>query len=298
MHLARIRRRPTAEVELAVRLEAGADGAADLLGIVADDRFDGAADPVALLAEHGEAGLAAKLEAAPLEPARADEVSFEPPVATCSKICCLALNYADHAAESNLAVPPEPVLFFKPSTALVGHGHEVVAPRRTQHVEHEVELAVVIGRDCVDVPAAEWASVVAGYSIINDVTARDLQMVNLRRNQPWDQAKCFDTFAPLGPYLVTPESVPEPESLELRLTIGGELRQSARTSDMVFGLARLIEDLSAGMTLLAGDVIATGTMAGISPLRDGDRMHATVTGLGTLVNPVRLRSAEDALVAG
>lgn len=293
MHIARIRRTASGPVELAFRVREGDDGV-DILAIpVGDGRLSDTDDPVALLSSLGEVGLRQAFASAEHVEVRADVVIFEPPVAVCSKICALALNYAAHAEESNLDVPPEPVLFFKPSTALVGHGHDVVAPARTHHVEHEVELAVVIGTECRDVAVDDWERVVAGYSIINDVTARDLQMANLRRNQPWDQSKAFDTFAPLGPYLVTRESVADPQDLELVLTIDGEVRQSANTADMVFPIGRLIQDLSDGMTLLPGDVIATGTMAGISPLRSGDRMYASVTGLGTLVNDVRLLSARE-----
>ncbi|NEE02309.1 fumarylacetoacetate hydrolase family protein [Phytoactinopolyspora halotolerans] len=200
----------------------------------------------------------------------------------------MALNYRAHAEESGLEVPPDPVLFFKPPSALTGHRSEIRPPARTKHVEHEVELAVVIGTRCRDVPADEWRRVVAGYTIVNDLTARDLQLINHGRNVPWDQAKAFDGFAPLGPYLVTADAVPDPSGLEMTLTIDGEVRQHARTAQMVFGIPRLIEDLTDGMTLEPGDVIATGTTAGIAPVSDGDEMHATITGLGTLRNRVLL----------
>ncbi|NED96778.1 fumarylacetoacetate hydrolase family protein [Phytoactinopolyspora alkaliphila] len=202
----------------------------------------------------------------------------------------MALNYRAHAEESGLEVPPDPVLFFKPSSALTGHRADIRPPARTKHVEHEVELAVVIGTRCRDVPADEWRSVVAGYTIVNDLTARDLQLINHERNVPWDQSKGFDGFAPLGPYLVTADAVPDPSRLEMTLTIDGEVRQQAHTSQMVFGLPRLIEDLTDGMTLEPGDVIATGTTAGIAPVADGDVMHATITGFGTLSNRVVIAS--------
>ncbi|MCP2329456.1 5-oxopent-3-ene-1,2,5-tricarboxylate decarboxylase/2-hydroxyhepta-2,4-diene-1,7-dioate isomerase [Hamadaea flava] len=282
MFLARIRRAEGAPVEVAaLDRETGA-----LLTLPSGM----SGDPVALLRDYGVAELTEAVDrmrrtgAAPLDP-RA--VLFEPPVATCTKICCLALNYAAHAAESRLEVPPEPVLFFKPPSALIGHRRTVVAPARTRHLEHEVELAIVIGAETRDLPAERWREAVAGYSVINDVTARDLQLANMERNVPWDQAKGFDTFAPLGPYLVTADEVPDPQALELRLEVGGRLRQQANTADMVFGIPRLIEDLSDGMTLSPGDVIATGTVAGLAPLSDGDVMHASVSGLGTLINPVR-----------
>jgi 5-oxopent-3-ene-1,2,5-tricarboxylate decarboxylase/2-hydroxyhepta-2,4-diene-1,7-dioate isomerase len=250
-------------------------------------------DPLALLDRYGADGAAALVRTAHEEAVDDDvlaerSVIFEPPVAYCSKLCCMALNYRAHAEESGLEVPPEPVLFFKPPSALTGHRSEIRPPARTKHVEHEVELAVVIGTRCRDVPADEWRSVVAGYTIVNDLTARDLQLINHERNVPWDQSKGFDGFAPLGPYLVTADAVPDPSRLEMTLTIDGEVRQQARTSQMVFDIPALIEDLTDGMTLEVGDVIATGTTAGIAPVADGDVMHATITGFGTLSNRVFL----------
>ncbi|TDD52623.1 FAA hydrolase family protein [Nonomuraea terrae] len=219
------------------------------------------------------------------------EVLFEPPVATCTKVCCLALNYVAHAEESGLEVPPDPVLFFKPPSALTGHNRPVIAPARTRHLEHEVELAVVIGSVTRDLPEERWREAVAGYTVLNDMTARDLQLTNIARNQPWDQSKGFDTFAPAGPYLATVDEVPDPHDVELTLEVDGEVRQRANTKQMVFGVPRLIADLSDGMTLLPGDLIATGTIAGIAPLKHGDVMRATVAGVGTLVNEVVFRSA-------
>lgn len=286
MQFARVRRTPDSTVELACRTPDDR-----LLPLGPLDDTD-AADPVALLAGHDTQTLDKRVaELAAATPEREllvpDQVRFEPPVATCSKICCLALNYRDHAEESKLEVPPEPVLFFKPPSALTGHRSTVVAPRRTRHLEHEVELAVVIGTVTRDLPAERWTEAVAGYTVINDMTARDLQLANIGRNVPWDQAKGFDTFAPLGPYLVTPDEVGDPAALEMRLEVNGALRQRANTSQMVYGLPRLIADLSDGMTLLPGDVIATGTTAGLAPLADGDVMRASIERLGTLQNPVR-----------
>lgn len=281
MQFARIRRAAEAGIELVCRRPDGR-----LLPI---SNIAGDTDPVALLARTDHDELAEQIEKVAggndlLDP---ETVLFEPPVATCTKVCCLALNYRDHAEESKLKVPPEPVLFFKPPSALTGHRTTVVAPRRTRHLEHEVELAVVIGRRTRDLPAERWAEAVAGYTVINDMTARDLQLVNIERNVPWDQSKGFDTFAPLGPYLVTPDEAGDPSALEMRLEVGGVLRQQANTRQMVYGIPQLIENLSDGMTLMPGDVIATGTTAGLAPLADGDVMRATIDGLGTLENDVR-----------
>jgi 5-oxopent-3-ene-1,2,5-tricarboxylate decarboxylase / 2-hydroxyhepta-2,4-diene-1,7-dioate isomerase len=286
VQLGRIRRTPGHDVELVCRIPDGR-----LLPLASLDA-SGNADPVALLARGSRESLATEIAAliastGPEGFLNADEVHFEPPVATCTKICCLALNYRDHAEESKLEVPPEPVLFFKPTSALTGHRTTVVAPRRTRHLEHEVELAVVIGAPTRDLPAERWAEAVAGYTVINDMTARDLQLVNMARNVPWDQSKGFDTFAPLGPYLVTPDEVGDVQALEMRLEVGGTVRQRASTAQMVYGLPRLIADLSDGMTLLPGDVIATGTTAGLAPLSDGDVMRATIDRIGTLENDVR-----------
>lgn len=282
MFLGRIRRTPSDPVEL-VALHA--DGGLLSLADLGDD-------PVAALHAYGLDRLTELVDersSGPLLDQSA--VLFEPPVATCTKICCLALNYRAHAEESGMEVPPEPVLFFKPPSALTGHNRPVVAPARTRHLEHEVELAVVVGQVTRDLPAERWREAVAGYTVINDMTARDLQLANIARNVPWDQSKGFDTFAPIGPFLATVDEVPDPHALELILEVDGEVRQQANTKQMVFDLPRLIEDLSDGMTLMPGDVIATGTVAGIAPLKDGDIMRATVSGVGTLVNTVKFRSA-------
>lgn len=296
MQLARIRRNHRARIEVASRVSDY-----HLLPLAGLDTTDNA-DTVGLLSRLGPDALGSSIaELTASTPAsgllNVEDVVFEPPIATCSKICCLALNYRDHAEESKLDVPPEPVLFLKPPSALVGHRRAVVAPTRTKHLEHEVELAVVIGSVTRDLPAERWREAVAGYSVINDMTARDLQLVNVQRNVPWDQSKGFDTFAPLGPYLVTADEVPDPGSLGMTLHVGEALRQSANTAQMVFGIPRLIADLSDGMTLYPGDVIATGTTAGLAPLSDGDVMRATIDGLGTLENPVEIPGVRTAAFA-
>ncbi|GAA3514071.1 5-oxopent-3-ene-1,2,5-tricarboxylate decarboxylase/2-hydroxyhepta-2,4-diene-1,7-dioate isomerase [Streptosporangium album] len=286
MYLGRIRRIPADQVEVVAWREGG-----ELLSL---SGLDGPADPVALLNTYGLERLTEEVDRLwTTAPALLEESSvfFEPPVATCTKICCLALNYLEHAEESGLEVPPVPVLFFKPPSALTGHNRPVEAPARTKHLEHEVELAVVIGSTTRDLPAERWQEAVAGYTVINDMTARDLQLANIDRNVPWDQAKGFDTFAPTGPYLATMDEVPDPQALELRLEVDGQVRQRANTKQMVFGIPQLIADLSDGMTLEPGDLIATGTIAGIAPLQEGDVMRATVAGVGTLVNRVTFRTA-------
>ncbi|MFI7615374.1 fumarylacetoacetate hydrolase family protein [Nonomuraea terrae] len=286
MFLGRVRRTAADPVEVVAWRPGG-----ELLPLTG---LEGGDDPVAMLGHYGLERLTEEADrrwAAAGELLLEAEVLFEPPVANCTKVCCLALNYVAHAEESGLEVPPDPVLFFKPPSALTGHRRPVIAPARTRHLEHEVELAVVIGSVTRDLPEERWREAVAGYTVLNDMTARDLQLTNIARNQPWDQSKGFDTFAPAGPYLATVDEVPDPHDVELTLEVDGEVRQRANTKQMVFGVPRLIADLSDGMTLLPGDLIATGTIAGIAPLKHGDVMRATVAGVGTLVNEVVFRSA-------
>ncbi|WP_083459146.1 fumarylacetoacetate hydrolase family protein [Jiangella muralis] len=244
-------------------------------------------DLVALAATPGLAAAVASLaedDAAvriPVASAR-----FEVPVARPQKIVCVALNYVAHAEEGAQAVPAEPVIFFKPPSSLLPHGETVRCPERSSRLDFEVELAVVIGTRARDVAVADWRDVVAGYTVLNDMTARDLQLVAIEKNQPWDHSKGFDTFAPCGPYLVTADEIADPGSLDLSLTTDGVLRQSSNTRHMVFGVPELISVISAGITLEPGDIIATGTPSGIGRVDDGGTMVATVEGVGSLVNPV------------
>jgi 2-keto-4-pentenoate hydratase/2-oxohepta-3-ene-1,7-dioic acid hydratase in catechol pathway len=228
-------------------------------------------------------GEAARLDARRIDPERAD---FDVPVPAPQKIICVALNYATHAAEGNQEVPVEPVIFFKPPSSLLPHNATVRNPSRSRHLDHEVELGVVIGKRAKNVAAANWRDVVCGYTVVNDVTARDLQLVAIANNQPWDHTKAFDTFAPCGPYLVTPEDVRDPMQLDLSLRVDGDLRQSSNTAHMIFSIPTLIEWISRDITLEPGDIIATGTPSGISRVNHGQIMTAEVAGIGCLVNPV------------
>lgn len=257
----------------------------DRLGIAGDD-------PVAVLGELGVDALADRVREAYVAGAHSDwllavdEVRFEPPVPRPQKIVCVALNYAAHAEEGGQNAPEEPVIFFKPPSSLVGHGAVVHCPSRSQRLDYEVELGVVIGRTARNVPAKSWRDVVLGYTVINDVTARDMQLVAIERNQPWDHSKAFDTFAPCGPYLVTADEIGEPMDLDLSLTVGSTARQQSNTRHMIFSIPRLIEVISDGITLVPGDLIATGTPSGIGPVDDGEVMTAYVEGVGSLSNPV------------
>jgi 2-keto-4-pentenoate hydratase/2-oxohepta-3-ene-1,7-dioic acid hydratase in catechol pathway len=202
-------------------------------------------------------------------------------------IFCLGRNYADHAAERGAAAPDHPVYFTKPATAVVGPGDDVVHHAVTRELDYEVELAVVIGVGGRDIPRADALKHVFGYTIVNDVTARDLQ----KRHQQWFKGKSLDTFCPMGPALVTADELPDPQGLAISLRVNGQLRQSSHTSKMIFPVAQCIEVLSQSMTLLPGDVIATGTPEGVGAatgnfLKAGDRIEAEVEHIGVLPSKV------------
>ena len=198
-----------------------------------------------------------------------------------SKIVCVGRNYADHAAELGNEVPKEPLLFFKAPSAVIGSGDTIVIPSQSDQIEHEAELAVVIGRECKniadDVDAFQF---VRGYTCLNDVTARDLQ----KNDGQFARAKSFDTFCPIGPLIETELDVSD---VGITCRVNGELRQSGRTSQMVFPVEFLIRYISRQMTLKAGDVIATGTPSGVSKLNPGDVCEVEIEGIGKLTNNVR-----------
>jgi 2-keto-4-pentenoate hydratase/2-oxohepta-3-ene-1,7-dioic acid hydratase in catechol pathway len=212
---------------------------------------------------------------APLE-----DLAVLPPVLP-SKILCVGRNYAAHAAEMGGDVPEQPLIFSKPSTAVVGPGQAIVLPELSEEVHHEAELAVVIGRICRHVRPEDARRVVIGYTCANDVTARDLQ----RRDGQWTRAKGFDTFAPLGPWIDTDFDPTAGGTISCR--VDGEERQRGSLADMVFGVPELVAWCSAFATLLPGDVILTGTPDGVGPLADGQTVEVDVEGLGSLVNLVR-----------
>lgn len=196
-----------------------------------------------------------------------------------SKIIAVGRNYAEHAKELGHDVPAAPMVFLKPNTSVVGPGEPIALPWQSENVEHEAELAVVIGRLCSDVPEDRVADVVLGYTCANDVTARDLQ----RTDGQWGRAKGFDTFCPLGPWIETDVDL---DDAEIACHVDGELRQRGTLGDMVRGVPELVAWISSVMTLLPGDVILTGTPAGVGPLRAGDEVSVTIDGIGTLTNPV------------
>jgi 2-keto-4-pentenoate hydratase/2-oxohepta-3-ene-1,7-dioic acid hydratase in catechol pathway len=207
------------------------------------------------------------------------DVRLLAPVIPRSKVVGIGRNYAEHAAELGNDVPDHPMAFFKPNTSVIGPGEPIVYPTESEDVQFEGELGVVIGRICRDVPEAKAADVVFGYTVVNDVTARDLQ----KPDGQWARAKGFDSFCPLGPWI---ETEFDPGDVALTTSLNGAVKQQGRTSLMLFGVAELIAYVTSFATLLPGDVIATGTPAGVGPMQPGDEVAVTVEGIGTLSNRV------------
>ncbi|HKE60304.1 MAG TPA: fumarylacetoacetate hydrolase family protein [Pyrinomonadaceae bacterium] len=207
------------------------------------------------------------------------DVSFCPPV-TPSKIVCVGRNYKEHAAELGNKMPAEPLLFLKAPSAVIANGDRIELPQASQQVEHEGELGVVIGRQTRNLsPTEDPLRYVFGYTCVNDVTARDLQ----RKDVQFTRGKSFDTFCPVGPFIVTGL---DPSSLEVSTRVNGSVKQHGNTADMAFSVAYLIRYIAAIMTLYPGDLIATGTPAGVSRLQHGDSVEVEVSGIGILQNPV------------
>ena len=196
-----------------------------------------------------------------------------------TKIVAVGLNYRDHAKEMGLRIPDEPRIFLKPTTTLVGPDDPIVYPPQSRRVDHEAELAVVMKRRCRNVSAARAREYVLGYTCLNDVTARDIQ----ERDGMPSRAKAFDTFCPIGPCVATDI---DPNALAIEAYVNGEIRQSSSTKELIFPVEELVARVSEVMTLLPGDVIATGTPPGVGPLRPGDRVEVRIEGIGSLRNPV------------
>jgi 5-oxopent-3-ene-1,2,5-tricarboxylate decarboxylase/2-hydroxyhepta-2,4-diene-1,7-dioate isomerase len=218
-------------------------------------------------------------------------VALDAPVWPVPKIICLALNYWAHAAEGGFTPPSRPVIFLKGPNTLTGHGCDVAVPPLTRRIDHEGELAVVIGRRARHLSADTWRDAIAGYTICNDLTARDLQLQDIEARHPWDLAKSIDGYGPLGPWLVTTDEVSDPQALDLEVRVDGEPRQQASTAQMIFGVAELLVRISAVMTLQPGDIIATGTPEGIGPVPDGSTVEVRVGGLGVLRNRIVFQQA-------
>ncbi|MBW8268256.1 fumarylacetoacetate hydrolase family protein [Caldovatus aquaticus] len=254
----------------------------DLSGVIADLRGEA-------LSPEGLRRLAA-LDPGAL-PKIAGQPRLGPPVAGMTNFVCIGLNYADHAAETGAAIPKEPIVFLKSLGALCGPNDDVVIPRGSTKTDWEVELAVVIGRTARYVPEAEALDYVAGYTICNDVSEREWQ---LERGGSWDKGKGFDTFGPLGPWLVTRDEVPDPQDLAMFCEVDGQRMQDGSTRTMIFGVAKLVSYVSHCITLHPGDVISTGTPPGVglgkkpAPvfLRPGQTMRLGIAGLGEQVQRV------------
>lgn len=248
-----------------------------------------ASDMLAFLAA-GQPALQRAQEALVSAPAYLrSEVKIHAPIPRPGKIICIGLNYSDHAAETGQAIPTYPVVFAKYANTVIAHGDSIVLPRGSAQVDYEAELGFVIGRRARYVSEAEGMSYVAGYLPINDVSARDYQ----NRTSQWTMGKTFDTFAPMGPALVTADEIRDPHNLSIRLNIGDELLQNSNTCNLIFSVPRLVAALSEVMTLEPGDVVSTGTPPGVGMarkpqrfLRPGDVVEITIEGLGTLSNPV------------
>jgi 2,4-diketo-3-deoxy-L-fuconate hydrolase len=231
----------------------------------------------------GVARLAAFIKDKKL-PELAADIRLGSPIVRPSKIVCIGLNYADHAKETNAPLPPEPVIFMKATTAIVGPFDDIVIPKNSVKTDWEVELAVVIGKKASYVDEANAMDYVAGYVLHNDVSEREFQ---LERNGTWDKGKGCDTFAPLGPFLATPDEIADPHNLRLWLKVNGQILQDGTTSNFIFNLPHLISYTSQFMTLLPGDIISTGTPAGVGLgmkppfyLKPGDVVELGIDGLG------------------
>ncbi len=206
------------------------------------------------------------------------ETKLLPPTVP-SKLVCVGLNYVDHAEELRMKLPDEPILFLKPPTAVIGPGDAIVYPPSCTQLDYEAELAVVIGERCKDVSRSEAEEVILGYTCFNDVTARDMQ----RKDIQWTRAKSFDTFAPIGPWIVTKDEL-DPGNLKIALKLNGKTRQDSSTAKLCFDIPTLVEFASGVMTLEKGDVIATGTPPGVEAMKRGDKVEVEIEGIGVLEN--------------
>jgi len=211
-----------------------------------------------------------------------ESVRILAPVIPRSKVVCVGKNYADHAAEMGGEVPKEPIIFLKPNTSVIGPNDIINWPIQSERVDHEAELAIVISRICKDVPKERYKDVIFGYTIANDVTARDIQ----KGDGQWTRGKSFDTFCPLGPWIDTDFA---PAAQKITAEVAGVVKQNAQLSEMVFDIPTIINFISSAMTLLPGDVILTGTPAGIGPVIPGEEVKIAIEGLGELTNRVSAR---------
>ena len=217
-----------------------------------------------------------------------EKVRIHAPLANPPRVFAIGLNYRDHAIESGMAIPTTPVVFFKLQTAIIGPGEAIILPKNSTQPDYEAEFAFVIGKGGYRIPAAAWRDHVYGYTIVNDVSARDIQLATSQ----WTMGKSFPTFCPLGPAIVTADEIPDPHSLDIRLDIDGVEHQHSNTRELIFKIPELIEYLSSIAPLLPGDVVSTGTPSGVGMgrtpkrwLKPGETVTVTIEGLGSLTNP-------------
>lgn len=271
-------------------------GTAPEPGVVAGDRVIGLSsagyDCAVSVIRHWESArpvIEDFIRNAPKESTAAlDAVTLMAPVPRPPKLICVGLNYRDHAIESKMQIPSVPTIFNKFPNVVIGPGEPIVLPKNSTKPDYEAEFAFVIGKPGRHIPAPRWQEHVFGYTIVNDVSARDFQM----QTSQWLMGKTFDTFAPMGPWIVTEDEIADPHALDIRMTINGEVLQNSNTRELIFRIPELIEFLSSVVTLEPGDIVSTGTPAGVGfghkpPrwLRPGDECVVTVAGVGELRNP-------------
>ncbi|MGV9200232.1 MAG: fumarylacetoacetate hydrolase family protein [Promethearchaeia archaeon] len=211
-----------------------------------------------------------------------------------TKIICLGRNYLDHIKETSAQVPEEPILFPKMPNCLVGNNRPIIYPKmlyenpELNRVDHEIELAFIMEKRGKHIPKSQAYEYIQGYTVFLDITARKLQRKDISSKKPWFRSKSFDTFGPIGPKIVPTEMIPDPHQLDLELKVNGEIKQKSNTKHLLFKIPKLVEYISSFFTLMPGDIIATGTPSGISPLKPGDKIQATIEKIGRLINPVVL----------
>jgi len=254
-------------------------------GLVVDLTAAGFADTLAVLSS----GFTSATKPAAYPGYKLSDVCLHAPLANPPRVFAIGLNYREHAVESKLTLPDFPVVFFKMVPSIIGPGENIVLPRNSAEPDYEAEMAFVIGKGGYRIPASAWKEHVYGYTIVNDVSARDIQ----RSTSQWSLAKSFPTFCPMGPAIVTADEIADPHELAISLSIDGEVLQNSNTSQLVFRIPELVEYISSITPLLPGDVVSTGTPSGVGMgrtprrwLKAGDSVTVTVEGLGSLNNPV------------
>ncbi len=218
-----------------------------------------------------------------------NEVILRAPIARPPKIVALGLNYVLHAKEGNFEVPKEPIIFVKVGSSVIGPNETIRIPRGLGRMDHEVELAVVIAKTATEVKKKNAYKYIAGYTICNDVSARDLQTKDISAKHPWFRSKSFDTFSPIGPWIVTADEFRPPIHVTVECRVNGKIRQKANTRDLVFDIPTVIEFITKYITLEPGDILSTGTPEGIGPIKHGDTVVCRIAKIGELKNPVRYR---------